>query len=133
MSTILQLSALRGVVADRCEALGLADRAKTLRAKHVTDYPEESRRQFCELNLAARDLHAAVTKAHGTGPCCAVGDTVLGRLATDALALETDAARAIVLCDRIIAERFESAEAAKGQRQVLSTGRHMNLHRGHDQ
>ena len=131
MSAILDLCALRLAIFDRCDALGLADRAKLLRTKSVTDYPEESRRQFCELNLAARDLHAAVTKAHEAAPGMVVVDSVLGRLAELALALEKDASRGIVLCDRVIADRFEAREAAK-DRPVLATTRHMNLSRGDD-
>ncbi len=127
MTAILQLSDLRRVVTDRCDALGLTDRAKTLRAKHVTDYPEETRRQLCELNLAARDVHAVASKAYGSAP------EILGPIVEGALALETDAARAIVLCDRIIAERFEALEASKTSRPILATGRHMNLSRGREQ
>jgi hypothetical protein len=124
LGTRSQLGEARRVIANLCERMGLEAYGAPLARAYVQNSPEETRRELVAVVHVAGVVHKVAEAFHMRSP----KSSDLGEVASCALVLEAEAGNAIRLCDRVIRERAELA-AQKTERPILTTGRHMNLHR----
>ena len=117
MSDILDLAARRRALIVLCESAGLVDIARDLGTK-PNDDPGALRKTLLTVRHIATGIHAFIGHEHAGRPA-----PNLDAMAALALRIEHDAMAAIVVCDRVIAERHER-NAVKIDQELAKSARH---------